>query len=473
MQLSPGKQDSNEEIDHLVRLCIKCPFLAKAPFSMICDFFYPNVGGVENHIYYLSQCLIGLGHRVVIVTHTYKDRQGIRHLPRGLKVYYLPFANMALQTTYPTLFFSLPFYYDLYHRERIDLVHGHSAFSTMCEEGILHARMMGIPCVFTDHSLFGFADISSILTNKLLKFVLSDVERVICVSNCSKENTVLRASLDPRNVYVIPNAVMTDQLYPAQPGEVSPSERSKFNKSFFKFLRFCAVTIVVLCRLVYRKGADLLVHVIPEICEQFPQVDFLIAGDGAKKVDLEQMRERYRLHERVKMIGAVPSEQVRSVLIRGQIFLNTSLTEAFCMAIVEAAACGLYVVSTQVGGIPEVLPEHMITLAEPDPVDLCAKLAGVLQRLQSGPIDTSTFHSEICSMYSWSDVTARTEAVYQTLFQEEVLQTPLLERLRRIWSTGQIAGKFLCVAMVWNWFYWQIMMFISPPYSIEQSFTIK
>ncbi len=433
------------------------------------------MGGVENHIYYLSQCLIKLEHRVVIVTHTYGDRQGIRHLPNDLKVYYLPFANMALQTTYPTLFFSLPFYYDLFNRERIDLVHGHSAFSTMCEEGIIHARMMGIPCVFTDHSLFGFADISSILTNKLLKFVLSDVERIICVSNCSKENTVLRAALDPSNVYVIPNAVLTDQFYPTTPGEVKRIDRSKncmVDQS--AILTGFLVTIVVLCRLVYRKGADLLVHLIPEICVRFPQVDFLIAGDGAKKVDLEQMRERNRLHDRVRMIGAVPAEQVRSVLIQGQIFLNTSLTEAFCMAIVEAAACGLYVVSTQVGGIPEVLPEHMITLAEPDPEDLYSKLSSVLKRFEGGAIDTSSFHSEICSMYSWSDVTARTETVYQSLFfVTENLQTPLLERLRRIWSTGQIAGKFLCIAMVWNWFYWQILMFFYPPTSIEPSFTIK
>ena len=40
--------------------------------------------------------------------------------------------------------------------------------------------------------------------------------------------------------------------------------------------------------------------------------------------------------------------------VRGQIFLNASLTEAFCMAIVEAAAAGLCLVSTNVGGIPEV-----------------------------------------------------------------------------------------------------------------------
>jgi phosphatidylinositol glycan class A protein len=40
--------------------------------------------------------------------------------------------------------------------------------------------------------------------------------------------------------------------------------------------------------------------------------------------------------------------------LQGHIFLNASLTEAFCIAIVEAAACGLLVVSTRVGGVPEV-----------------------------------------------------------------------------------------------------------------------
>lgn len=54
------------------------------------------------------------------------------------------------------------------------------------------------------------------------------------------------------------------------------------------------------------------------------------------------------------------------VLTRGTIFLNTSLTEAFGIAIVEAACAGLYVVSTRVGGVPEILPEDMISFANPD-----------------------------------------------------------------------------------------------------------
>ena len=76
----------------------------------------------------------------------------------------------------------------------------------------------------------------------------------------------------------------------------------------------------------------------------------------------------------MELLGRVPHEKVRDTLCRGHIFLNTSLTEAFCIAIIEAASCGLVVVSTDVGGIPEVLPPNMIRLAKPEASSLCYKL---------------------------------------------------------------------------------------------------
>lgn len=59
--------------------------------------------------------------------------------------------------------------------------------------------------VFTDHSLFGFADFSSIFINKYLKYFICDVHAMICVSHTSKENLVLRACVPPSRVSVIPN----------------------------------------------------------------------------------------------------------------------------------------------------------------------------------------------------------------------------------------------------------------------------
>jgi phosphatidylinositol N-acetylglucosaminyltransferase subunit A len=151
--------------------------------AMVCDFFFPQPGGVESHIYQVSTKLVDRGHKVIIITHQYEDRKGIRYLTNGIKVYYVPFLVIYRSATFPTVFSFFPLFRNIVIREQIDIVHGHVSLSSLCAEAILHARTMGLRTVYTDHSLFGFADATSILTNKLLKFTLSDVDHVICVSN--------------------------------------------------------------------------------------------------------------------------------------------------------------------------------------------------------------------------------------------------------------------------------------------------
>ncbi|MGH0147287.1 UNVERIFIED_CONTAM: hypothetical protein FKN15_027338 [Acipenser sinensis] len=341
----------------------------KQNVCMVSDFFYPNMGGVESHIYQLSQCLIERGHKVIIVTHAYGNRKGIRYLTNGLKVYYLPLKVMYNQSTSTTVFHSLPLLRYIFVRERITIVHSHSSFSSMAHDSLFHAKTMGLHTVFTDHSLFGFADVSSVLTNKLLTISLCDTNHIICVSFTSKENTVLRGAVNPEIVSVIPNAVDPTDFTP------DPSKRDE-NK----------ITIVVVSRLVYRKGIDLLGGIIPELCQKYPDLQFLIGGEGPKRLVLEEVREKYQLHDRVRLLGALEHKDVRNVLVQGHIFLNTSLTEAFCMAIVEGASCGLQVVSTRVGGIPEVLPEDLIILCEPTVKSLCEGLEMVIAKHRAGSL---------------------------------------------------------------------------------------
>eukprot|EP00898_Chlorokybus_atmophyticus_P005192 jgi/Chlat1/5674/Chrsp37S05471 len=432
---------------------------------MVCDFFYPNVGGVENHIYTLSQCLILLGHKVVVVTHAYGRRAGVRFMTNGLKVYYvsrLPFYN---QNSLPTLYGAFPILRYILLREKITLIHGHQAFSTLCHEAIFHARTMGFKVVFTDHSLFGFTDASSIHTNKVLKFTLADVHHAICVSHTSKENTVLRSGIPPHRVSVIPNAVDSTMFVP----EPKPRVNNQ-------------VTIVVISRLVYRKGADLLVEVIPEVCRRNPNACFIIGGDGPKRIVLEEMREKHGLHDRVEMLGTVPHSEVRNVLVRGHIFLNRqerlcpfqaftsssypaaiSLTEAFCIAILEAASCGLFVVSTRVGGVPEVLPSHMIELAAPIASDLVVAIENAIARVDT--IQPFELHEQVKDMYSWRDVAVRVQTVY-----DRIARTPeesLIQRLRKYYSCGSWAGKIFCAVVALNHLFWQLLELLQPADSVD------
>lgn len=119
----------------------------KHSICMVSDFFYPNMGGVESHIYQLSQCLIEKGHKVVIVTHAYGRRKGIRYLTNGLKVYYLPLQVMYNQSTATTVFHSFPLLRCVFVREHITVVHAHSSFSAMAHDALFHAKTMGLNTV--------------------------------------------------------------------------------------------------------------------------------------------------------------------------------------------------------------------------------------------------------------------------------------------------------------------------------------
>jgi len=194
---------------------------------------------------------------------------------------------------------------------------------------------------------------------------------------------------------------------------------------------------VVISRLAYRKGVDLLVASAPRVCAKFPNVRFLIGGDGPKMINLLQMREKYMLQDRIELIGAVDHSDVRSVLIRGSIYLNTSLTEAFGIGLLEAACAGLYVVSTKVGGVPEVLPEDMVSFAHPNEagkwvsvvnpggltnsfffffgVDVVRALTKAIAIVSAGDHDPVKAHERVKSMYDWEEVTKRTEVVYNDI----------------------------------------------------------
>ncbi|CAG0914181.1 unnamed protein product [Notodromas monacha] len=259
-----------------------------------------------------------------------------------------------------------------------------------------------------------------------------------------KENTVLRAKVPSKSVSVIPNAVDSCLFYP----DVSKRDPKK-------------ITIVTMSRLVYRKGIDLLAGVIPAICAAYPCVQFLIGGDGPKRIVVEEVREKFCMQERVTMLGAVEQgKAVRDVLVRGDIFLNTSLTEAFCMAIVEAASCGLQVVSTRVGGIPEVLPSDLIWLSDPTVDGLVAAVSSAIDaKLNDKAAPPNVAHATVASMYQWDDVVERTEIVYNIVIQDQFPLT-FSERFQRHLRSGPYAGKFLaglvliCEVLLWiiDWF---------------------
>lgn len=369
------------------------------------------------------------------MTHAYAPhRAGVRHVPGGIKVYYVPLQVLVRQDTLPNFFGLLPVLRAILVRERVDIVHGHQALSSIAHEGLFHAKALGLRTVFTDHSLFGFADVGSVLTNKLLRFALTDADHVVCVSHTARENTVLRAALPPHDVSTIPNAIDAQAF---RPTHTAPTDYGTSCTAY-------AVCIVVLSRLMYRKGIDLLLTAIPALCARHADVRFVIGGDGPKAVALEQMRERHMLQDRVELVGAVRQRDVCAHLNRGHIFLNTSLTEAFGTSIIEATCAGLYVVTTRVGGIPELLPPSMMRLAEPSADAIVRETDAAIAHIRAGRHDPDAQHRAVAEMYAWAHTVARLERVYARVMARA--PTTSAARFRRHWARdGPVAGKIVCV----------------------------
>lgn len=334
-------------------------------------------------------------------------------MTNGLKVYYLPIKVFYNQCILPTMICNIPLLRNIFIREKIQIVHGHSAFSALAHEAMQIGVLMNLRAIFTDHSLFGFADLSAVVTNKFLQISLAFSNHCICVSHTGKENTVLRARVKASNVSVIPNAVNAAQFTP------NPINRASADTD--------TITIVIVSRLVYRKGIDLLAGILPYFKER-RNINFIIAGDGPKRELLEEIREKNNMQDRIQMLGALEHSDVRDVLTCGHIFLNTSLTEAYCMAIVEACSVGLHVVSTKVGGVPEVLPEYLnVVLAQPDVPSLIQALEDTIARIMRfrrgiSAVDeiTCPFRTNqiVSHLYNWTDVAIRTEKVYIKVLKE-------------------------------------------------------
>lgn len=345
---------------------------------------------------------------------------------------------MTDQDALPTFTATLPLIRWILIRENIEIVHAHQATSTMANESLVYAAALGLASIYTDHSLFGFDDLAGVILNRVLQTTLSTVDAAICVSHTCRDNLVLRAHLTrPSLVHVIPNAVDPTKFTPV------PHPASTMNALRSKESADGRIRVVVISRLVYRKGVDLLAATIPLVCRHMDNVDFLVGGDGTKLLQLQEMVERERLEDRVEFLGAVPHAQVRDVLVRGHVFLNCSLTESFCIAILEASCCGLLVVSTNVGGVPEVLPSDLILLSDPNVPSLVETVKRAIERQQVSPLNPWTTHKRVSEMYSWRRVAKETELVYKT-----VLCAPrrsFVERLACYNSLGGIAGYVACV----------------------------
>jgi glycosyltransferase involved in cell wall biosynthesis len=123
----------------------------------------------------------------------------------------------------------------------------------------------------------------------------------------------------------------------------------------------------------------LAVEVVHLLAEDMADVGLLMVGpdkgDGTYEETLRAVRA-FGLEDRVRLVGAVAKTEVPRALSQGDIFLNTTDVDNAPVTVVEAMACGLCVISTNVGGVPRLLTDRQDGLLVP-PRDAVAMAAAV------------------------------------------------------------------------------------------------
>ncbi|MFT3686255.1 MAG: glycosyltransferase family 4 protein [Phycisphaerales bacterium] len=126
------------------------------------------------------------------------------------------------------------------------------------------------------------------------------------------------------------------------------------------------VRLVTVARLVPVKGLEHAIDAIGKLPHGVrSKVRYEIVGDGELRALLQERIARAGLTETVTLRGALPPDGVRDALRGADVFVFPSVNEGLGIAAIEAMACGLPVVGSRVGGIPEVVAEGQTGLLVP------------------------------------------------------------------------------------------------------------
>ena len=118
------------------------------------------------------------------------------------------------------------------------------------------------------------------------------------------------------------------------------------------------VTLLTVSRLSPEKGIDIAFAALDKLIEDGHDLQYIIAGDGAYRSTLEAEVMKYpRLSGRVRFLGWVQGEELEELYRTADIFLFPSTSEGIPKVLLEAMAKGLPIVTTDAGGIPDVVDE--------------------------------------------------------------------------------------------------------------------
>jgi glycosyltransferase involved in cell wall biosynthesis len=191
----------------------------------------------------------------------------------------------------------------------------------------------------------------------LLKVALKRTDSIIAVSQKMKQDAlrIIGGGFTSIDVY---RYRLPRIFKPAPPKEPSNSDRERI--------------VLTSCRIDRRKGLELVISAASSVLRASSRVKFIIRGPISDITYFNELRAMIRmkgLATQVRLIGEeCRYEELPKVFSKADIFVHPSLDESLGLAIAESLACGIPVVATRVGGIPELV-EHEVNglLVDPSP----------------------------------------------------------------------------------------------------------
>jgi glycosyltransferase involved in cell wall biosynthesis len=237
--------------------------------------------------------------------------------------------------------------YRIIRKERPHVIHCHGTKDNIITKIIgLLLRIPVVPIYHCNHKVYDSEERCGNLRRRVYELIYLDtLERVtsffsrknIAVSHAVKEN-IRGFGIPDMKIEVIHSGVWIDD---------SASRREKQNGINGR------IKILSISRIEENKGILDIISAAKILKEDGRNFEINFVGDGPLVSECGQLVNKYGLNDEIKFLGYL--KNTREIYLKSDIFISASYSEGFPLTIVEAMACGLPVVVTGVGGVPEIV----------------------------------------------------------------------------------------------------------------------
>lgn len=319
---------------------------------MHCIYFPPEVGGLESHVFHLCRGLAARGHEVGIVTSRSIPGSPTHEVVEGVAVWRTWFPSRSPAGWIAHSLGSIP--RTLREARGADVLHA-QAFASVPPLRVARG-VTGAPLVATFHTSHFLVRARHPRWRPILRSLVRAPDHALAAS---REIAEVGEELAPgTRVEALTNGVDTDRFRRVAPA-LPPGEGPR---------------IVVPRRLFPKNGVETLVRALPALVEGAPGLEALVVGDGPERGRLEELASELGMGGNIRFLGAHPNERMPGLLSSASLAVIPSLMEATSVAALEAMACELPVVASNVGGLPEIIDAEVGGLAEPGNPEALARV---------------------------------------------------------------------------------------------------